>query len=75
MHAPTPPTILDHSWVAGYQSLAHDHLACCDLVSERQHNANDLFAKCILWRFLVWNGETQPFRTLCVKAPNFVVGN
>ena len=37
-----PLTIFDRSGVAGHQSLARDHLAYCDLASERQHRANDI---------------------------------
>ena len=32
----------DRSGVAGRQSLARDHLAHCDLASERQQRANDI---------------------------------
>ena len=37
-----PLTIFDHSEVARHQSLARDHLACCDVASERQQRANDI---------------------------------
>ena len=37
-----PRTILDRSGVAGHQSLARDHLAYCNLVSERLQRANDI---------------------------------
>ena len=35
-------TVFDRSGVAGHQSLAHDHLAYCDLASEFQQRANDI---------------------------------
>ena len=34
--------IFDRSGVVGHQSLARDHLAYCDLASERQQRANDV---------------------------------
>ena len=34
-----PLTFFDHSGVARHQSLARDHLACCDVASERQQRA------------------------------------
>ena len=42
-----PLTMFDRSGVAGYQSLARDRLAYCDLASERQQRANDMFARCM----------------------------
>ena len=35
-------TVFDRTGVVGHQSLAHDHLACCDLVTDRQQRANDI---------------------------------
>ena len=31
-----PPTILERTWVDGYQSLGRNHLAYCDLATDRQ---------------------------------------
>ena len=83
-----PLTILDRYGVARPQSLARDHLAYCELPSERQHRANDillkyfkdvsrelLFARCMPLQFSVWNGETQAFRTFCARSPSlWVIG-
>lgn len=44
-----PLTKFDRSGFAGHQSLACDHLAYCDLASERQQRAPTiLFANCML---------------------------
>ena len=37
-----PLTGFDRTGVEGHQSLAHDHLAYCDLVTDRQKRANDI---------------------------------
>ena len=37
-----PLIIFDRSGIDGHQSLARDHLAYCDLASERQKLANDI---------------------------------
>ena len=74
VHMGTPPhlllTIFDHSGVAGHQSLARDHLAYCDLASERQQRANDIVRE--MHAFTVSRVErrnSRPFRTLCARSP------
>ena len=42
-----PLNFFDRSGVAGHQSLARDHLAYCDLASERQRAPTVLFARCM----------------------------
>ena len=38
---PLPLTVFETTGVAGHQSLASDHLAYCDLATDRQQRAND----------------------------------
>ena len=40
-----PLTVVDHTGVARHQSLVRDHLAYCDLATDRQQRANDIFRK------------------------------
>ena len=37
-----PFTIFESTEIAGHQSLVHDHLAYCDLATNRQHHAYDI---------------------------------
>ena len=37
-----PLTVFERTGVVGHQSLARDHLAYCDLVTDRQQRVNDL---------------------------------
>ena len=37
-----PLTVFDRTGVVGHQSLARDHLAYCDLATDRQKRANDI---------------------------------
>ena len=37
-----PPTILERTWVDGYQSLGRNHLAYCDLATDRQQRVYDI---------------------------------
>ena len=37
-----PLTVFERTEVAGHQSLACDHLTCCDLGTDRQKRANDI---------------------------------
>ena len=37
-----PLTVFDRTGVVGHQSLARDHLAHCDLATDRQNRANDI---------------------------------
>ena len=38
-----PLTVFEFTGVFGHQSLAQDHLAYCDLVTDRQQCAYDIF--------------------------------
>ena len=40
-----PRTMFEHTGVVGHQSLARDHLAYCDLATDRQQRAYDI----VLW--------------------------
>ena len=37
-----PLTTFERTGVLGHQSLARDHLACCDLATDRQQRAYDI---------------------------------
>ena len=37
-----PLTVFERTGVVGHQSLARDHLAYCDLATDRQQRANDI---------------------------------
>ena len=37
-----PLTVFDRTGVVGHQSLTRDHLAYCDLATDRQKRANDI---------------------------------
>ena len=37
-----PLTVFDRTGVVGHQSLARDHLAYCDLATDRQKHVNDI---------------------------------
>ena len=67
-----PLTIFDRSGVAGHQSLARDQIVFCDLVSERQHRANDIVREMHALTVSRVERETQLFRTLCAQVPNFL---
>ena len=55
-----PLTIFQRTGVFGYQSLARDHLAYCDLATDRQQRAYDIVRE---HEFLAWNVATQPSPT------------
>ena len=40
-----PLTVFERTGVAGRQSLARDHLAYCELATDRQQRANDIVRK------------------------------
>ena len=40
-----PLTVFERTGVVGHQSLARDHLAYCDLATDRQQRANDIVRK------------------------------
>ena len=40
-----PLTVFERTGVVGHQSLARDHLAYCDLVTDRQQRVNDIVRK------------------------------
>ena len=63
-----PLTVFDGTGVVGRQSLARDHLAYCDLATDRQKRANDIVrAHTTPSPFLVLTAETPPSRTRCVR--------
>ena len=40
-----PKTVFDRTGVVGHQSLARDHLAYCDLATDRQKRANNICSR------------------------------
>ena len=40
-----PLAVFERTGVEGHQSRARDHLACCDLATDRQQRANDMVRK------------------------------
>ena len=65
--------IFDSSGVAGHQSLARDHLAYCDRVSERQQRANNVLPE--MPCFDSFSCETAKLSPCGRFASGFVVGN
>ena len=74
--APAPPlTIFDRSGVAGHQSLARDHLAYCDLASERLQPANDIVRETHALTVSLVERRHPALSDALRHVPNFVVGN
>ena len=65
--SPWPPT-----WALGSPAIRARPATISQIASWRG-NVNSaptkLFARCTPWQFPVWNGETQPSRTLCARSP------
>ena len=70
-----PLTIFDRSGVAGHQSLARDHLAYCNLASERQQRANDIVREIHVLTVSRVKRRNPALSDSLRQVPNFVVGN
>ena len=70
-----PLTVFDGSGVTGHQSLARDHLAHCNLASERQQHAND--SVCEMLGLTIYRVErlNSALSDALRQVPNFVVSN
>ena len=69
-----PLTVFDRTGVVGHQSLARDHLAYCDLATDRQKRANDIVrAHHALTVSRVDRRNSAPADALR-PAPNFATG-
>ena len=69
-----PLTIFDRSGVVGHQSLARDHLAHCDLASERQQRANDVVRKLHVSTVSRVERQNSVFSDALRQVTNFVEG-
>ena len=66
-----PLTVFERTAVAGHQSLARDHMACCDLATDRQQRASDIVRKRhALTVFLAFTAEIPPSPTRFVRPLN-----
>ena len=70
-----PLTIFDRSGVAGHQSLAVDHLAYCDLVSERQQRAKGIVGEMRSLTVPCVERQNSALSDALRQVPDFVVGN
>ena len=72
-----PQTVFERAGVAGYQSLARDHLAYCDLATGRQQRANDIVCKHHALTLPALVAEISPTPTQCARSLNslWVVGH
>ena len=70
-----PLIVFDRSGVAGHQGLARDHLAYCDLASERQQLANDIIREMHALTVSRSERRNSAVSDALRQVPNFVVGN
>ena len=70
-----PLTLFDRSGVTGHQSLARDHLAYCDLASERQQRANDIVREMHTLTDSRVERRNSALSDALRQVSNFVVGN
>ena len=69
-----PLTFFECTGVAGHQSLARDHLAYCDLATDRQQSANDIVRKHHAQTFFRVNSRNSALANALRPAPKFAVG-
>ena len=69
-----PLTVFDRTGVVGHQSLAHDHLAYCDLATDRQKHANDIVRAHHALTVSSVNRRNSALTDALRPAPNFAVG-
>ena len=70
-----PLTGFDRTGVVGYQSLARDHLAYCDLATDRQKRANDIVRAHHALTVSRANLRNSALTDALRPAPNFAVGS
>ena len=70
-----PLTVFDRSGVVGHQSLARDHLAYCDLATDRQKRANDIVRAHHALTVSRVNRRNSALTNALRPAPNFAVGD
>ena len=69
-----PLTVFERTGVAGHQSLARDHLAYCDLATDRQQRANDIVRKHHALTVSRVNRRNSALADALRPAPKFAVG-
>ena len=66
--------VFDRTGVVGHQSMARDHLAYCDLVTDRQKHANDIVRAHHALTVSRINRRNSAFTDALRPASNFAVG-
>ena len=69
-----PLMVFDRTGVVGYYSLARDHLAYCDLATDRQKGANDIVRAHHALTVSRFNRRNYALADALRPAPNFAVG-
>ena len=69
-----PLTVFDRTGVVGHQSLARDHLAYCDLTTDRQKRANDFVREHHVLTVSRVNRRNSALADELRPAPNFATG-
>ena len=69
-----PLAIFERTGVAGHQSLAHDHLAYCDLATDRQQRACDIVRKYRALTVSRVERRNSFFSSALRAVPEFAVG-
>ena len=69
-----PPTVFDRTGVVGHQSLPRDHLAYCDLATDRRKFTNDVVRAHHALTVSCVNRRNSALADVLRPAPNFAVG-
>ena len=69
-----PLTVFERKGLAGHQSLARDHLAYCDLATDRQQRAYDIVRKHHALTVSRVNRRNSALADALRPTPKFVVG-
>ena len=69
-----PLTVFERTGAAGHQSLARDHLAHCDLTTDRQQRANDIIRKYHALTICRVNRRSSALADALRPAPTSAVG-
>ena len=69
-----PLTVIDRTGVVGHQSLARDHLAYCDLATDRQKRANDIIRAHHALTVSRVDRRNSALADALRPAPNFATG-
>ena len=69
-----PLTVFERTGVAGHRSLARDHLAYCDVATDRRQRANDIVRKHHALIVSRVNHRNSALANALRPAPKFAVG-